>query len=255
MRRLEHKSSISFSAKWKQAQAYARHVIHPLDNLRLHLHKASHILLLDGKFVPILGRSRCLHIAYDTAIGVIDFWLDDTENKTAYGYILRRLKEHDYEPICVVADDHASISDLLKEKGIPHQLCIFHLLKNLRWMVAKPDLFSSDIRPDCKVLYSRIKGIFKTSRIEKLSDRVSQFRRLSHYWQKPVQQKVLRWFWKHLNRAVMGLSFSEKIPKTSNLLENLNGQIEARLKTFRGVKSEKSLENIVKMIFYFRNFK
>jgi len=44
----------------------------------------------------------------------------------------------------------------------------------------------------------------------------------------------------------MCLSFEENVPRTNNLLENLNGQIEQRLKTFRGVKSEDSLNKILK---------
>lgn len=53
----------------------------------------------------------------------------------------------------------------------------------------------------------------------------------------------------------MHLSFEEDVPRTSNILENLNGQIKARIKTFRGIKSEKSLNNFLKILFYFRNYK
>lgn len=255
LRRIEDKTNVNFSAKWKQVQKYADHVYEPLHNLKLNLHKTSKILILDGKYVNIRGESICIHIACDTAIGVVDFRIDDAENKTAYAYILQRLKKIGYEPICCISDDNLSISSLLEEEKIPHQLCIFHLLKSLRVMVSQKNGFFTSIRPDCKVLFSRIKGIFKTTQIEKLPPKIDQFRQLGICWKTQLHGRVLKWFWEKVQYAVMGLSFDEKIPKTSNMLENINGQIEARLKTFRGVKSEASLNKILKILFFFRNFK
>ena len=72
---------MSFSGKWKQAQKYADHIHEPLENLRKNFLKSSKILLFDGKYVNILGESVCVHIAYDTGIGVVDFWVDDTESE------------------------------------------------------------------------------------------------------------------------------------------------------------------------------
>lgn len=244
-----------FSTKWRQAQKYADHVGAPAENLRKNIQKSSKILLLDGKYVSILGESVCIHIAYDTGIGVVDFWVDDTENKTAYGYMLRRLKDLGYEPICVVSDDHSSITSLLKEEKIPHQLCIFHLLRTLRRMLTGNNKFTEPIPQKYHVMYSRMKGIFKTSRIENIPERINNFRKLQIFWQSSKEKYVLNWFWQILQNAIMCLSFEENVPRTSNLLENLNGQIEQRLKTFRGVKSEESLNKILKILFYLRNFK
>ena len=255
LRRIEEKTDISFSAKWKQAQKYADHIPEPLDNLRKNLTLASGILMLDGKHVNILGESVCIHIAFDTGIGVIDYWTDDTENKTAYGYMLRRLNDLGYEPICGISDGHTGITPLLQEERIPHQLCIFHLLKTLRKILSSENFFSSEIPPVYRVLYSRIKGIFKTTRIENLPQRINDFRKMQKHWQTPKHRVALKWFWSVLPNATMGLSFEEEIPKTNNMLENLNGQIEARLKTFRGVKSEESLNKILKILFYLRNYK
>ena len=255
LRRIEIKTDVHFSTKWRQAQKYADHIPEPLENLRKNFSKSSKILLLDGKYVNILGESFCVHIAYDTGIGVVDFWIDDTENKTAYALILRRLKERQYEPICVVSDDHSSIGSLLFEEKIPHQLCIFHLLRTLRRMLKGNNKFFEEIPPQYKIMYSRMKGIFKTKNIENIDIRINKLRKLQIYWQTPKEQYVLDWFWKIVPNAIMCLSFEEKVPRTSNLLENLNGQIEQRLKTFRGVKSEESLNKILKILFFLRNFK
>lgn len=169
--------------------------------------------------------------------------------------MLQHLKTLGYQPICCVSDDHFSISSLLRDEKIPHQLCIFHLIKSLRLMVSEKNGFLLSIKPEYKVMYARIKGIFKTSKIEKLPPKLDNFRKLQNCWETPSQKRILKWFWQKVQFAVMGLSFEENIPRTSNMLENINGQIEARLKTFRGVKSEKSLNKILKILFYFRNFK
>lgn len=211
--------------------------------------------MLDGKYVRVKGKSVCIHIAYDTGIGVVNYWIDDTENKTAYGLLLRQLREQKYSPICIVSDKHLSLPPLMKDLQIPHQLCVFHLLQSLKRIITRKNNPYADIPKGFKVMYSRIKGILKTSNIEDLPDRVQSFRSLTKYWKTKRHQGVLKWFWKTLPKAVMGLSFEEKIPRTTNLLENLNGQIEQRLKTFRGVKSEESLNKILKILFYFRNYK
>lgn len=255
LRRIQKKTEIHFSTKWRQAQKYADHIIEPLENLRKNFSKSSKILLLDGKYVSILGESVCVHIAYDTGVGVVDFWIDDTENKTAYAYILKRLKDCRYEPICVVSDDHGSIGSLLIEEKIPHQLCIFHLLRTLRRMLTGNNKFTEPIPQEYQIMYSRIKGIFKTNHIESIPERVDAFRKLQSHWQSPKEQYVLRWFWKIVPNAIICLSFEENVPRTSNLLENINGQIEQRLKTFRGVKSEQSLNKILKILFFLRDFK
>jgi transposase-like protein len=236
---------------WRSAQKYADHIPSPLQNLKTNLSKASKILLLDGIYVKIKGKDNCVHIAFDTNLGVVDFWQDCTENKQAYGYILARLTEIEYAPICVVSDGHGGIKALCKENKIPHQRCIFHILRYLKDQLSdRGELLKAN-----KVLYSRLKGILKSSTIESLEMKATNFRTIIMHFQSPRQKRTLEWFFKALPSAVIHLSFAENIPRTSNLLENLNGQIRARLKTFRGVKSQESLDKILKILFRFRNYK
>ncbi len=78
---------------------------------------------------------------------------------------------------------------------------------------------------------------------------------LQNYLRNKDKQSILNWFWKILPNAVLHLSYEENVPNGTNLLENLNGQIKTRLKTMRGIKSEKSLNNLLKILFYFRKYK
>lgn len=252
LRRINHRTGISYVAKWEQAQQYADHIPSPLENFLKNKEKTTGILLLDATFTKVKGEDRAILIAYDTGIGVVDYWIDVTENKTAYNYILQRLKDAGYELICLVSDGHFSILPIIKERNLPHQRCLFHLLKELKRKFVKYDF--SDLTGRNRILYSRIKWIFKTKRIEDLPERIELFRERTA----PLfrdKQLVLNWFWNILPSAVLHLSYEENVPRTTALLENLNGQIKARIKTFRGIKSEKSLNNLLKILFHFNNFK
>ena len=238
--------------KWKQVQEYAQQVQIPLKNYLKNKDKASHILVLDATFTKIKGVSRAILIAYDTEIGVIDFWIDYTENATGYSVIFQHLDAVKYKPICVVSDGHESILSVVRERNLPHQRCVFHLLRELRRKLGKRR--EAELRGKNRVLYSRIKGLFKTKKIEDLPERIDHFRtKVEPLFQDRIG--IIEWFWDVLPNAIMWLSYEEEVPRTSNILEGLNGQIKQRLKTMRGMKSEKSLYNLLKILFFFRNYK
>jgi transposase-like protein len=192
-----------------------------------------------------------VHIAFDTGVGVVDYWQDCTENKQAYGYILARLAKAGYRPICVVSDGHWGIKTLCEEQKIPHQRCVFHTLRYLKEQLSE----NGELLNGNKVLYSRLKGILKSSTIESLEMKMQKFRTILLHFQTPKQKRILDWFFRILESATIHLSFEQNVPRTTNLLENLNGQIRARLKTFRGVKSQESLDKTLKILFRFRNYK
>ena len=238
---------------WKRVQAYAKCLPSPLEHFKKNRHAATSILILDGKHVRIRGEDFCIHIAFDTGLGVVDYWIDVTENKTAYGHIIRRLRDAGYPFRCVVSDGHFSIVPLLEEERFPHQRCLFHILKNLKEFLSE----NGELIGGNHVLYSRLKYILKANTIEELEERFSWFRMYSApCFGSKKQKSAIQRLQELLPEATIHLCFDEgEVPRTSNLLENFNGQIEARLKTFRGVKSEQSLHNLLKILFRFRNYK
>lgn len=253
LRRIGKRTDKSHVTHWKLSQRYAEHILSPLENLRHHTKEATGILLLDGTWVNIRGESFCIHIAYDTGIGVVDYWIDCTENKQAYGYVLRRLTDAGYAIRAAVSDGHSSLTSLFDEEHIIHQRCMFHLLQDLNELLSiDGELFGGNA-----ILYSRLKYILKSKTLEKLVARLDVFReKTQHLFSSYKHRRTIKWFWNILHDATVHLSFeAAEVPSTNNLLENLNGQIKARLKTFRGVKSEKSLHNLLKILFRFRNYK
>ena len=118
LRRIQERTDINFSTKWRLAQRYADYILSPLETFLKNKERATGILLLDATFTKIKGKDRAVLIAYDTGIGVIDYWIDVTENKTAYNYIFHRLDKVGYKPICVISDGHFSILPIIKERNL-----------------------------------------------------------------------------------------------------------------------------------------
>lgn len=237
--------------KWRQVQEYGRHIPSPLHHYVHHRDRATHILVLDATFTKVKGNDRAIMIAYDTGIGVVDYWIDVTENATAYSLIFQRLDQAGYRPICVVSDGHFSLLPVIAERNLPHQRCINHLLRELKRKLVR---HGEEVVGRDRILYSRIKWVLRTRTIEDLSGRIEYFRTMVAplFPEKPT---VLRWFWRIIPSAVLHLSYTEKVPPTTNRIENLNGQVKQRIKTMRGMKSEKSLHNLLKILFYFRKYK
>jgi len=221
-----------------------------LQNYLRNKDKATGILILDATFTKIKGKDRAIMIAYDTGIGVIDYWIDVTENATGYSLIFQHLDKVGYRPICVVSDGSGSLLNVISERNLPHQRCVFHLLKTLRHFLTSNGNWK---QPKDHILYSRIKYVLKTCHIENLPERVNRFREFEKIF--PGRKEIFRWFWAVIPAATLHLSYEEDVPRTSALIENLNGQIKQRLKTMRGVKSERSLDNLLKILFYFRKYK
>lgn len=212
--------------------------------------KASRILLLDATFTGVKGESLAIMIAYDTRIGVLDYWIDVTENATGYFLLFQHLDQAGYQPICVASDGHDSITTVLRDRNLPHQRCIFHLLRNLKYSLTVQGEFRE---PKDLLLFARIRWILLTPSIEDLPGRLDLFRIFERAFS--GRRKVFEQFWKVLPETMLHLSYAESVPRTTTLLENLNGQVKQRLKTMRGIKSEKSLHNLLKILFYFRNYK
>lgn len=206
--------------------------------------------MLDAIHINVRGKERAVLIAYDTGIGVIGYWIDESENVMGYSVLFQQLDVVGYKPICVVSDRHVSIVKVVAEKNLPHQLCVFHLLKNLKQWLTIAGEFR---QPKDVLLFDRIQHIFMSNRIEDVPRRIDRFRLFQAAF--TGRSAIFDWFWDVVPHALLHLSYEQKIPRTSNHIENLNKRIRQRLKTFYGVKSEDGLRKTLKMLFYFQERK
>ena len=237
--------------KWKQVQKYASHIPSPIEHLKRNILSASRVLILDATFVQVAGRDRAIHIAYDTGLGVVDYCIGKKETKKSYSYIFERLKKVGYRPICAVSDGNVGLVASIQKNGWPHQRCIVHLLRELVRLLG--ELRVADLKRKNREIYFLIHDIWMTKTIEEIPQKFSDFQKHEHRFKNKAW--ILEWFKEKSVAALMHLSFAEKIPRTSNAIENLNGQIKQRIKTMRGMKSAESLFNLLKIFFYFKNYK
>jgi transposase-like protein len=238
---------------WRAVQSYAAHIPSVHEHFVEHGIEASGVLLLDGKYVNILGHEYCILIAYDTKLGVVSYEIDTSENATAYRDIVQGLLTVGYPLQCIVSDGHTSIEIVCVQLKVPHQRCIFHVLKDLRGMLTE----NRELTGGNLILFSRLRFMLLAKTVEGLAERHAMFQaRTVHAFKTATQRYAIQWFTDVLPNATIHLSFEpDQVPRTSNAIENLIGQIEARLKTFRGVKSAESLHNLLKVLFRFRNYK
>lgn len=235
--------------KWKRIQKYASHIPSPLQNLHRHIASASCILLLDATPIRILGRSKVIVIAYDTAIGVVDYLIRNKETKNAYKTIFRRLMEIEYKPVCVVSDGHSGLVSAIKEQTLPHQRCVVHLLRDLNHLLGKR--VGEKLKGINKRIYMLIRDLWYTKKIEDIPRKIKKIKETNF----GKREWILKWVLKTLSDAILHLSYAENVPCTTNILENLNGQIKQRIKTMRGIKSKESFNNFLKIFFYLRKYK
>lgn len=242
MAKRQHRSAMS---AWRDEQKAGKSILTPLDFFKRHKKCASGILLLDGKFLNIRGTERCEHLAYDTHIGLVNNWMDDTENSTAYWHMYAELKEAGYSLRAIVSDGHIGIAKLTEEEKIPHQRCVFHLLQDIRYFLGiRNDEISGNW-----ILFQRLRHILLSPTLEKFVENLEFFRKYTSLLFEN-KKSILKWFYKNLEAAMMHLSFTDgEVPRTSNQIENYIGQVEQRLKTMRGFKSEISAKNTLNAIF------
>lgn len=232
-------------------QQYALHIPSPLEHLKKLIGFASGVLVLDATFVGVHGEDTSILIAYDTGLGVVDYLIGSKEKKEGYSCIFEKLKEVGYEPLCVVSDGHVGLVSLIQEKGYSHQRCVVHLLWELERLLGKRR--GHELRGRNRDIYFLVRNIWMTKAIGEIPQKLCHFRKHEHYFRGKLW--LLEWFREVTPYALMHLSFEGKVPYTTNIIENMNGQIKQRLKTTRGMKSRESLHNLLKIFFYFKNYK
>ncbi len=170
---------------------------------------------------------------------VLGFLLGDRENQDSWEALVNDLLARGLERSAlrlVISDEHkgieAAVSHLL---GVPHQLCIVHLLRNVKARVAAPNW---------KAVLTELHGIFWAKSREDAFHALGTFQ---GHWQSRYPKAVeivARRFDDHLK------FFQEPEPlwtllRSSNLIERFNRELRRRLRPAGAMQSELEVLKLV----------
>ena len=236
------------------------------------------VLLLDGKY---LYKNLVLLLAVDCfTLDIVSWLVTSREAVIGYTRLLDSVEKCGYQIGALVSDGHAAITALTREptvppakykytrnyprpgiapakpkaprlSGVPHQLCLAHAQRELETLVSK--LTKKDqkkILQLChQVLFAR--NLKQALRRRRKLATISAFLPASHQlcsiWMSDNWDALTT----HHNTRVKG----RRIPSTSNIVENTISYLNARLKTFRKLRSLKSavqITNLIVMNFRFK---
>ena len=198
-------------------------------------------LVVDGKYVKVKRYERKIPFLYGMDYRTHDLpccILTSSESFEAWTQFFTKLKNMDYPLVSVTCDDNPAIKQAA-EYMFPNvivQICQVHFLENIRkeLQVRSDETFKSFVA-DLE------KHIFHVPVLGKASlERHIRWRSPRHQ-DDPVKIAVMNHIFlyaENLTAYVQARNiFKAPCPKTTNIIESLNSQLEGRLKTIQGFQS------------------
>lgn len=212
--------------------------------------KCDGILVLDGKHIRIGGKRYTIFVAWDRGLGLpVHFILaEGGERELWYWRLLLDLRGVGYVPKAFVSDGIAAIAELAREtyEGLPHQRCTVHVFLRARAMLMRRGRMTEKERERYSGMVERLKDILWSETV--LTAREMLKNASSRKGLLPAERKALRFVSESMDACFVAADPRWSLldlPRSSNAIENVIGQVEARLKTRRGTKSIASLETLV----------
>lgn len=199
------------------------------------------VVILDAKHRRCSKKPFTLYVAQDAGTGHPLCWilLPRRETRQGYDHLLVFLKKHTVLK-GIVSDWHRSIRASVHDHAprVPHQRCAAHVLQEAGRKLGTYAFRTSRGREFWKII--RYVGLQCQTLQEAEQGQRKIERQLSLFSDR--EQKALHIVFEALPDIYVFMAHPRSIPRTSNRIENLMGQLEARLKTFRGsVHPEKTL--------------
>ena len=197
----------------------------------------SGVLLVDAKYVKVKGYDRKIAFIYG-----IDYLTHDipvcllaiTENYQSYKQFFTKLKNSNYKLRGLVSDEHDAILPACKQvfgERILRQVCHTHFLENIRrnLRVRSDDTYKPFVGELKKILFNS-----KKKQKKKIKQELHELA-LKSAGDDPTISVLI-----NINDHIDELTNHLKIgqcPKTNNLIESYNKQLNGRLKTILGFES------------------
>lgn len=244
--RLGRRQHIHKSTAYRRVQRALSGRMTLLERTKKYLKRCDGVLVLDGKHLRIGGKRYTLFVAWDRGFGrPVHFLLrEGGEGDMGYWRLLIDLKRLGYPFSGFISDGITSLRELLADyyPDLPHQRCTVHVFLAARSKVAVGKRVSERAKDFIDLLHeilwsptiasakSKLKKVWG---IPYLTSRERQA--LEYLWPILPQCFVSRdKRWNHL-----------RLPRSSNAIENVIGQLEARFKTMRGLKNVMDAERLI----------
>lgn len=249
-------------------------------------------LLVDDKFVPVRGRMLMSLVAADLSGDGVHSEILDAPTQTEFTNFLRFIVERlEYPLLGVVSDYDIRIHGALEALDlghIPHQRCLWHGLEIVKQLMdhqavvrryrevkarlERRTLEAEDRKPhwDRRPLESLARELRLLEREYQRQDQFLEAVRKILYAEDPrwsrehfgglsrsyrrVYPRVVRWLDNHLDQMLVH-QHHRRIPKTNNIAENLNKQLQRRFKTIEAFQSRETAWNYQNLIRNYLRFK
>lgn len=248
-KRLGERWNVNRSTAYRRVQQALIKKDSLLERTRCHLKECDGVLILDGKWIYIKGKLHTCFVAWDRGFKKpIHFLLKKGgEKELWYWRLLVDLERLGYKPKAFISDGIMSLKESLDDRypNLPHQRCTVHVFLSARAKViggGKADDRSKDF-------IELLRIILWSQTLEEARIRIQKIWGLKYLYR--GEREALKFIWPTLPDCFVCCDMRWKylrLPRSSNAIENVIGQIEARLKTMRGTKSLISTERLVNEI-------
>lgn len=208
-------------------------------------------IVLDGKALSLRGQEACEHLVLD-ADGVLlaRELAMGKESAQTYGTLIEQLKADGLLVNAAVTDGLPGLRRELQRLSLIHQRCHVHLLRDLRvglqlTMRHRHKRLTPGNRQK-RVVYDYCRLLLRATP-ETFRLRLAQVTRcaaLNFFGLNPIQLRAVQRFLRGAQSAFWHFH-DDRIPTTTNAVENYIGRLEARLKTMRGLKKFENADRIL----------
>jgi transposase-like protein len=217
-------------------------------------HQWSGMIQFDGKEIRIQGRKKVIMTACDGITGMpINYDLVERENKEGTFAFLNKTKMLYPKEIKGITSDFGKgkcFSWLVEKifESIPHQICLVHYHRYM-WLFI-PRTRRSKYFWRNAVLKGLIRNIIGASTRSESLKWLKKLKERKVFFKTKIQMRFYKSVIKNYRLLTAYYDHPELI-KTTNVAENINRQIERKLKNMDGFKSEKTMVSFFRIWFYF----
>jgi transposase-like protein len=247
--RLGRRWGVDKSTAYRRVQKGLKNRINLLARTKRLINQCDRVMVVDGKHVRIKGVVHTLFVAWDRGLGKPIHYLlkEGGEKDLWYWKILIDLRHLGYEPKAFISDGVISFKELVAEMypELPHQRCAVHVFLAARGKTGRSKRYPERISDFVELLRCML-WAHSLREAQRMFKKVWTIKGLSRR-----ERNVLRFLYPTLPQCYKCMDpkwESLRLPRSSNAIENVMGQIEARLKTRRGAKSLEATEVLINEI-------